>query len=81
MSLKRQVDVYQGIWEKNSVLVKEVSLNPAKSFIWDGRDWIDSNNPPFLAGKKFCLSSAKFLFRTALSLSIGSKLVRRILSI
>jgi len=50
MSFKRQVGVYQEIWEKNSVLVKEGKLEPRrKSFIWDGRDWIDSNNPPFLA--------------------------------
>jgi 2'-5' RNA ligase len=50
ISLKKQMDVYQKIWDKYSVPIIEEKLKPPReSFVWYGRDWIYSGNPPFLA--------------------------------
>jgi 2'-5' RNA ligase len=50
MSLKKQMDVYRKIWDKYRSLIKDGKLEPRiESFVWYGRDWIRSDNPPFLA--------------------------------
>ena len=50
LSLNKQRAVYQKIWDKYSSQIKQGKLKPRrKSFVWYGRDWIRSDNPPFLA--------------------------------
>jgi 2'-5' RNA ligase len=50
LSLKKQRAVYRKIWDKYSSLIKQGKLKPRReSFVWYGRDWIRSDNPPFLA--------------------------------